>query len=385
MKSTQERLGFYGGAYALGGAESFLAKQGRSRPYVYWTALISGIAALISLPLVRVDLTVQERGRVRPAAERCAIVAGTSGFIASIQAHDNDLVQAGDTLFVLDAQGLQAKIDFNRSQTALVEKELADLNYLLDCADTQQAVSVSALQSAKCISEYQKFDTECRHADLRMARTERELRRTQQLLADRAVASRELDQAAYETNAARAEREVIACQTILQWQADKVQMGFEDEHLKAEARQLAEERNLYSVKAPVEGAVLGLEGVCEGSYVQSGQRLGEISPTSDFVIDVSVPPKDIARIATGQPVNLQVDAYPYTVWGLLPGRVIRISADYVQEGDANSAFRMMVRPEREYLQLREGLRGALKKGIGVLLYAKRCLHGRSAPLAKIKF
>ena len=84
---------------------------------------------------------------------------------------------------------------------------------------------------------------------------------------------------------------------------------------------------LYSVKAPVDGAVIGLEGVFEGSYVQSGQRIGDISPTSDFVIDTLVPPKDIGRISKGQPVNLQIDAYPYTVWGLLPGRVIRISAD----------------------------------------------------------
>jgi HlyD family secretion protein len=209
----------------------------------------------------------------------------------------------------------------------LVKQELADLNYLLERASNVRIVSVSDLQTAKYISDYQKFDTECTNADLKIARAEREMRRTQQLLADKVAASREFDQAVYEAKLSRLERELIARQTVAQWQADKVQKGFELEQLNTQARQLAEEGNLYSVNAPVDGAVLGLEGVFEGSYVQSGQRLGDISPTSDFVIDALVPPKDIGRIYKGQSVDLQIDAYPYTVWGLLPGRVVSISAD----------------------------------------------------------
>ena len=79
------------------------------------------------------------------------------------------------------------------------------------------------------------------------------------------MASREFDQAAYEAKSAWVERELIARQTLAQWQADKVQKGYELEQLKVQARQLAEEDELYSVKAPVDGAVLGLEGVFEGS------------------------------------------------------------------------------------------------------------------------
>jgi HlyD family secretion protein len=318
MNAGQERHRLYSGSQALNGAESFLAKQGCNRPYIYWAAIVGCTAVFIALPLVRVDVTTEERGRVRPAAERSAIVVRMAGFIASIQVHDNDLVHA---------RGLEARVTFNNSQTELVKKELADLNYLLERASNVRIVSVSDLQTAKYISGYQKFDTECTNADLKIARAEREMRRTQQLLADKVAASREFDQAVYEAKLSRLERELIARQTVAQWQADKVQKGFELEQLNTQARQLAEEGNLYSVNAPVDGAVLGLEGVFEGSYVQSGQRLGDISPTSDFVIDALVPPKDIGRIYKGQSVDLQIDAYPYTVWGLLPGRVVSISAD----------------------------------------------------------
>jgi membrane fusion protein, peptide pheromone/bacteriocin exporter len=363
MNPSQEYNRLYGGTYALTCAESFLTKRGRNRPYVYWTALVMCAAALLSLPIIHVDVTVQERGRVRPATERTAIVARTAGFMSSIQVHDNDLVHTGDILLTLNTQGLQAKFDFNDSQTKVVTKELADLSYLLDHVGNKRPVLVNDLQTARYISEYQKFDTDCTNANLKVDRTDREMNRNKRLLANKVVAARDFEESSYQANEARVEREALNQQTLARWQADRVQKQTDLEHLETEARQLAEERNLYSVIAPLDGTVIGFEGVVEGSYVQSGQRIGDISPASDFVIDVSVPPKDIGRIFKGQSVNIQIDAYPYTIWGLLPGQVMRISADYVQESERNGAFQVIVHPDRDYLRTREGLTGSLKKGM----------------------
>jgi multidrug resistance efflux pump len=363
MNSRREYNRIYGGSYALACAESFLTKRGRTRPYVYWTALVMCACALLALPIIHVDVTVQERGRVRPATERTAIVARTAGFISSIRVHDNDLVHAGDILLTLKTQGLQAKVDFNDSQTKVLNKQLADLRYLLERVGNTRPVLVSDLQTGQYISEYQKFDTDCRNANLKVDHTEREMNRNKQLLAIKVVAARDFEESSYQANAARVERETLNHQTLARWQTDRVEKQHELEQLESEAGQLAAERNLYSVKAPLDGAVVGLEGVVEGSYVQSGQRIGDISPTSDFVVDVSVPPKDIGRIFIGQPVNIQVDAYPYTIWGLLPGRAIRISADYVQESESNGAFKVIVHPDRDYLRTRGGLTGSLKKGM----------------------
>ncbi len=363
MNPRREYNRIYGGSYALACAESFLTKRGRTRPYVYWTALVMCAGALLAFPIIHVDVTVQERGRVRPATERTAIVARTAGFISSIRVHDNDLVHAGDILLTLKTQGLQAKVDFNDSQTKVLNKQLADLRYLLERVGNKRPVLVNDLQTGQYISEYQKFDTDCRNANLKVDHTEREMNRNKQLLAIKVVAARDFEESSYQANAARVERETLNHQTLARWQTDRVQKEHELEQLESEAGQLADERNLYSVKAPLDGAVVGLEGVVEGSYVQSGQRIGDISPTSDFVVDVSVPPKDIGRIYIGQPVNIQIDAYPYTIWGLLPGRAIRISADYVQESESNGAFKVIVHPDRDYLRTRGGLTGSLKKGM----------------------
>jgi len=105
MNLSRENNRLYGGTYALTCAESFLAKRGRTRSYVYWTALVMCAGALLSSPIIHVDVTVQEVGRVRPATERSAIVARTAGFISSIHVHDNDQVHVGDILLSLNTQG----------------------------------------------------------------------------------------------------------------------------------------------------------------------------------------------------------------------------------------------------------------------------------------
>jgi len=110
--------------------------------------------ALLSLPIIHVDVTVQEVGRVRPATERSAIVARTAGFISSVHVHDNDQVHVGDILLSLNIQGFQAKVDFNKTQAKLVNKELADLGYLLDCVANKRVVAIDNLQTAKYISDY---------------------------------------------------------------------------------------------------------------------------------------------------------------------------------------------------------------------------------------
>jgi len=282
-----------------------------------------------------------------------------------VRVHDNDLVRAGATLLTLNTEALKAKCDFNDSQRRVLNQELADLRYLLQHVANKRPVAINELQTGKYITEFEKFDMDCRNANLKVDHTEREMNRNKQLLAIKVVAARDFEESSYQANAARVEREALNDQTLARWHVDRVQKEHELEQLASEALQLADERNLYSVKAPLDGAVIDLGGLVEGSYLQSGQRICDISPASDFIIEVSVPPKDIGRISIGQPVNIGVDAYPYTIWGLLPGQVVTISADYVQEGENNNngAFKVIVRADRDWLRTREGLTGSLKKGM----------------------
>jgi membrane fusion protein, peptide pheromone/bacteriocin exporter len=106
-----------------------------------------GDPLLVALPIVKVDLTVEEFGRVRPAVERSTIVARTGGFIASLKVKDNDLVKPGQTLAVLNTAALDAKFAHNAEQTKLRQYEVTDLDILIASVDAKR--SASNLQTAE--------------------------------------------------------------------------------------------------------------------------------------------------------------------------------------------------------------------------------------------
>jgi hypothetical protein len=59
----------------------------------------------------------------------------------------------------------------------------APLFFRVSCVGNKWSVLVNDLQTAKYMSEYQKFHTDCRNANLKVDHTEREISRQKQLLA----------------------------------------------------------------------------------------------------------------------------------------------------------------------------------------------------------
>jgi len=77
---------------------------------------------------------------------------------------------------------------------------------------------------------------------------------------------------------------------------------------------------------------------------------------------VYVTPRDIGLLQPGNPARILVDAFNYNDWGFITGRVTEISDDFVMIED-RPVFRVGVALDRTELQLRNGFRGKLKKGM----------------------
>jgi membrane fusion protein (multidrug efflux system) len=63
------------------------------------------------------------------------------------------------------------------------------------------------------------------------------------------------------------------------------------------------------IRAPFEG-VVGLRQVSIGAYVNAGQALVELVRLNPLEVEFQVPESQVARLATGQSVNVQLDAMP---------------------------------------------------------------------------
>lgn len=100
--------------------------------------------------------------------------------------------------------------------------------------------------------------------------------------------------------------------------------------LKAEAR-LGHMRLL----APATGTIQELAVSSSGQVVTSGQQLMSIVPQgADLEVEAMVLNEDIGFVEQGQEAILKVDAFPFTRYGTLAGRVTRVSTDAVDARQA---------------------------------------------------
>ena len=94
-----------------------------------------------------------------------------------------------------------------------------------------------------------------------------------------------------------------------------------------------------SVRSPVDGVINRLNYVTDDAYVNTGDVLLEIVPTSsELIVEARIDPKDIAEIAVGQEVKISLTAYDPSRYGRIDGQVLSISADAISDGQTGTQF-----------------------------------------------
>jgi hemolysin D len=113
----------------------------------------------------------------------------------------------------------------------------------------------------------------------------------------------------------------------------------EDESgVRSEELRKSERRQTYQqIRSPVDGTVQQLAVHTVGGIVQPAQPLMVIVPDgSEVEVEAQVLNKDIGFVHEGQAVRVKLEAYPFTDYGLIEGRVETISRDAIQQ-DADPA------------------------------------------------
>jgi adhesin transport system membrane fusion protein len=93
------------------------------------------------------------------------------------------------------------------------------------------------------------------------------------------------------------------------------------------------------LRAPVDGIVNRLHVTTVGGVVKAGEDLVEIVPLEDtLLVEARVRPADIAFIHPNQDAVVKITAYDFSIYGGLPGKVERISADTVFDEESRERF-----------------------------------------------
>ena len=109
------------------------------------------------------------------------------------------------------------------------------------------------------------------------------------------------------------------------------------------------ERN--ELRAPVAGIVNDVQVTTVGGFVNAGQKIMQIVPVGEkLLVEARVAPKDIAFIKVGDPANVKVTAYDFSIYGGLAGVVRQISADSIyDEVEKQAYYTVIVETDRAYI------------------------------------
>ena len=341
--------------------DSYFDKRATSSQKIYWVILLMVMTILVALPFIKVDISIQEQGVIRPLIEKTEIRASITEFIDSVYAKEGQAINQGDTILTFRRSAPEYKIRYQQKRVSDFQEHLNDLHALV------KGEKPVVFHSDMRRQEYMLFVQKKREYENNISKTKKDLDRNQILFEKQIISEEEYEKYQYEyTQAVDGQKSLINNQ-INQWQQDLNAYSNMYEEMEASLNQEIKNEDLYVITSPVNGTLDQFNGIYAGSNVQSGTPLAVISPDSTLFAETYVSPHNIGYIYPGMSVKIQISSFNYNEWGTVIGEVTDISSDFLTDQSGKNAFyKVKCRLEKNYLTRSNGTRGTLKKGMEVL-------------------
>lgn len=381
-----------------------LSAAARMKPHMASNILLWSIAAMIFFFILwasfsEIEELTRGQGQVVPTQEIQVVQSLEGGILQELLVAQGDRVAKGqilmrlsDVMFASEERGAEAKADSLKLKTARLEAEAGGSEFVVpadlksrvpEIAQNELALYQSRQQELKnALSilddkmEKVKADQDETQAQINRLSSSRgllnqELAITREMVAKKAVSK--LEQMRLEREVADIGGQINALQEKLggvksELSAVERQRADQQDRFRSQAlTELSEVKtqntllteNLRSIgdrvsrtelKAPVDGIVNNIAVRTIGGVIEPAQKLVEIVPVdSELKIIAKVLPSDVAFLRVGQDVKVKISAYDPQRYGALNGKLIRIGASTVNDGEGNIFFEIEVRTDKNYL------------------------------------
>jgi len=342
-----------------------------------WAICAFAVVCLIWTSLARIDIVAVASGKIITRARTQVVQAPETGIVKSILVEPGQRVKQGEALIQLETETILAEVEHAQTDLAQGRLDEVRLRAFIEQAEFDgfgAITDIDALQVTRARLQLtaQKLERQSR---LSAIDRDRDARRadlmTSELLLRKGQDVLPLIQARAGIRAKAAEIEfgnkllsLEAQQQVLEITAE---IGLQRqkiaglqatiaalEHQKAQteaeflkvayndlARALAQKSaatealakasrrlELATIRSPVDGIVNQLNVRTLGGVVTPAQQLVSVGPEqSPLEVEVVLPNRDAGFVAQNQDVEIKVEAYPFTRYGMLKGRVIAVAQD----------------------------------------------------------
>jgi multidrug resistance efflux pump len=281
--------------------------------------------ALGWLAFIPFEQTVQARGDLRVAGVPASVRAQQEGRLTFIGAREGAFVEKGAVLFRLDDTTPRMDLERVADEIARVTQTIALLGSQRERAASRNAVEI--------------------------ARIGRDIARHRALF-EGGILPKEMVENLESERSARVE---TARQEQLALETEVVAARQTLDRLENDRGRSLRAMNEQTIRAAESGVITRLNVPAAGQFVARGAVLAEIEPRGRALeFEGVVAPHDIARVRTGLPARVELDAYPRRQHGFLDGRVTFVAPD---RGERGYRIRVAVAAPRRDIELRSGMPG----------------------------
>ena len=324
---------------------------------IYLASLILIITVLTTLPYLYVNVSVSSTGILRPVIEVSIIKIPVSGKVRSVYIAANQHVSRGQKLIALDSTSSQQKISFLSSEIEEDEIKIKDLRLLIS-GQYNPTSFLSPLYRQSLLNYLQKKQD----LTIKYEKAKIDYNRNHKLYQQKVIADAEMENFIFSLDKAKNELAVLEQSQLSAWQIELQNLEKEIADHQAELKHFQKEKDDLIIRAPVNGIIENLESIYEESQVFANQDVARISPDTSLIIESFIKPSDIGLLKPDMNVRFQIDAFNYNQWGMVTGKVLSISNDVHIINDI-PVFKVKCSIDKDYLQLKNGYKGFLKKGM----------------------
>ena len=321
----------------------------------FWIQSIAGIMIALGAITVtgsflfKIDEVVTVQGQLVTIGGTVPVKTPAGGRVAEVLFEDGEYVQKGQLLVKLD------------TRQAADEKET--LTRLITVEEQQLASRLSTLES-----QAQTLEGRYEVLEQRLKTKDTITSEMKKLVAaggfQRIQLLEQLDQV-YELRKQLTEVKQQQSQLLLEANQNRLETAKNIDRMQSQLKQAELQLQYQNVLAPVEGVVFDPKANPKG-VLEAGQRILSIVPQVGLYAEVFVPNQDIGFVKTGQEAKVRVDAFPFTRYGDLLGKVTQIGADALPPDSTNGFYRFPVKLQLDnsYLESK-GVKIPLKSGMAI--------------------
>ncbi|MEX0589078.1 MAG: HlyD family efflux transporter periplasmic adaptor subunit, partial [Cyanobium sp.] len=290
-------------------------------------------------------------GKLQPIGDVKTIQMPVGGVLQTMLVKDGQRVSQGQVLLRLDneatldrQQSLRDTIAAKQSQLRLKEVEY---KRYLNLNDTEQVVTGQNLELEKEI--LQRLEV------LKAAGATAELQYLQQR-----NKVREVEGEISKLKVDRLRQSAILEQSVEQLRGELADLGSKLTELRVNIR-------YQDVRSPVAGVVFDLKPTGPGFVAQGSEPVMKIVPYEALQAKIEIESSDIGFVRVGRPVDISIDSFPATDFGVLLGTVKGIGSDALPPDERNQTYRFpaTISLDTQQLNLKSGKSLPLQVGMSL--------------------